>query len=61
MSEVVLELQYNGDSHPLQDNTDKSSPHSREKITPDKLPDDLGLAEVRFIPPCFAFIQTLFS
>lgn len=33
----------------LEENLEKSSPMNRERITPDKLPDDLGLKEVSFL------------
>lgn len=41
-----LEIQTNTIGELQQNGEEKSSPNNREKITPDKLPEDLGLTEV---------------
>lgn len=46
LSEQIAHLELQTNENGDDNNQNKSSPNMREKITPDKLPDDLGLTEV---------------
>lgn len=53
LSEQIAQLEIQTNS--VENGAEKSSPNNREKITPDKLPEDLGLTEVRSLL-CFIFM-----